>query len=218
MKKTLLTLGLVSTLVLAGCTASPPTPTTKPSGFLPDYALLKQVTPSPEGTQIYSYTAPNVKGQYHAVLVAPVVLYQGATANGVTVQDISNAQADLQNGIQQIVSKKMPIVTQPGFGVAQLNVAITGAEVNQEGMQPRNIMPISAAIKLASVATGLNGKIPVMVVELKFTDSVNGRLLREIMTTISGDQFRTADTASQFTILAQNWVKQALEYSNAAKN
>ncbi len=214
MKKLLLVVGITSALALAGCTSQPKKPTQDPSGFLPDYSQLKEVTPAPEGMQVYTYVAPGVKrGDYHAVIVAPVTLYQTATKNGITTQDITNAQVDLQNGIQTIVSQKIPLTTIPGPGVAQLNVAITGAEVNQEGMKPWNVVPISAAIKLASVATGLNGKIPVMVVEMKFTDSVNGRLLKEVFTTISGDQFRTADNAPQFTALAQNWVQQVLNYT-----
>ena len=214
MKKLLLVASLASAFALVGCTSQPKAPNQDPSGFLPNYSELKPVTPAPKGMQIYTYVAPGVKrGDYHAVIVAPVVLYQTATKNGVTTQDIANAQVSLQQGIQTIVSQQMPLTTIPGEGVAQLNVAITGAEVNQEGMQPQNILPISAAIKLASVATGLNGKIPVMVVEMKLTDSVNGRLLKEIYTTISGDQFRTASNASEFSTLAQNWVQQALQYS-----
>ena len=221
MKKTFLALSLVSAFALAGCTASAPTPTQDPSGFLPDYSLLKQVKPSPSGMQIYTYNAPRVKrSDYHAVIVNPVQLYQTVTANGITAPEIANAQVEMQNGIKTIVSKQMPLTTIPGNGVAVMDIAITGAEVNQEGMQPQNVMPISAAIKLASVATGLNSKIPVMVVEMKFTDSVSGRLLRETMTVISGDGFRTATNASEFTALAQTWVQEALQYSskNQANN
>jgi hypothetical protein len=214
MKKTLLVLGFMSVIALTGCSSAPKSPTENPSGFLPDYALLKPVTPAPEGMQVYSYVAPNVnRGDYHAVIVAPVTLYQTATKNGITTQDIADAQVSLQNGIRQIVSQKIPLTTIPGPGVAQLNVAITGAEVEQEGMKPRNLLPISAAIKLASVATGLNGKTPIMVIEMKFTDSVNGRLLKEILTTISGDQFRTASNASEFNALVQTWVQKAMQYS-----
>ncbi len=214
MKKTLLVAGLISAMALAGCSSAPKSPTQDPSGFLPDYEQLKPVTPAPEGMQIYSYVAPNVKrGDYHAVIVAPVVLYQTATKNGISAQDITDAQVSLQNGIRQVVSKQIAITTIPGPGVAQLNVAITGADVEQEGMKPRNLMPISAAIKLASVATGLNSKTPSMVIEMKFTDSVNGRLLKEVLTTISGDQFRSASNATEFNTLAQTWVQQAIQYS-----
>ncbi len=214
MKKQLLTASLAMLLALSGCSSTPKLPTQDPSGFLPNYALLQPVTPAPTGMQIYSYVAPNVKrSDYRAVIVAPVVLYQTATQTGISAQDITDAQISLQNGIRQVVSQQMPITTIPGPGVAQLNVAITGAEVAQDGMKPRNLIPISAAIKLASLATGLNGKTPSLVIEMKFTDSVNGRLLKEIFTTISGDQFRTASNASQFNALAQTWVQQAMQYS-----
>ncbi len=211
----LLALGLTAALVLIGCSSSPPSLTAKPSGFLPDYSLLTPIANPPPGTQIYNYNNPGVrKGEYQAVIVAPVQLYQTATENGVTNTEIQSARSHLQAGIQQIVSKKIAIATLPGPGVATLTVAITGAELQGEGLKPWNLIPISAAIKLASAATGTDSKTPVLVVELKFLDSVSGKLLRETLTTVSGESFRNqANTAAEFTKLAQAWVQDALQYS-----
>jgi hypothetical protein len=53
-----------------------------------------------------------------------------------------------------------------------------------------------------------------MIVEMKFVDSVNGTLLREVMTVVNGKSFRnTINTSSEFTQLAQTWVQKALQYS-----
>lgn len=209
----LIVLGACVMLALSGCGTS--NLTQKPSGFLPDYSLLKPVANPPSGAQIYTYSDPTfIAGTYNAVIVAPVLLYETATENGITDQQIQSAQMNIQNGIIQIVSQKAPIVDKPGPGVVKLSVAITGAEIQKAGLEPWNIIPISAAIKLASMATNTNSKTPMLVVELKFTDSVSGKLLRETVTVLRGESFRgRVDTAQEFQQLAQTWVQLALQYS-----
>lgn len=216
LSQSILALGCVATLALAGCASSSPS-MPKASGFLPDYSLLKPVANPPAGTQIYTYTNPAVQqGEYTAVMVAPVILYQTATENGVNNAEIENARLNIQNGVKQMVSQKLPVVNQAGPGVAKLTVAITGAQLQGSGFEPWNLIPISAAIKLTTMATGTDNKKPVLVVELKFVDSNSGQLLREIVSTISGDNFRNqANTAQEFQQLAQTWVQQALNYSSA---
>jgi len=218
-KKSFLAFTIGASLGLAGC-ASSGTPATeamaKPSGFLPDYSLLKPVANPPENMQIYAYNSPDFnRNAYHAVIVAPVVLYQTANDKGITDAEIQAAQTNIQNGIEQMVSQKIATTDTPGPGVARLQVGITGAELEGEGFKVRNLVPISAAITLASAATGMSEKKPVLVVEVKFTDSVSGKLLREGLTTISGDGFRNkSNTGAEFEQLAQTWVQQVLKYTS----
>lgn len=206
---------LPATLALAGCGSSVPDQTKRPPGFLPNYSLLKPVDNTPEGMQIYNYKAPGVnRSDYHAVIVNPVVIYQAASLNGVTQPQIEAARATIQAGIQNVVRQRLPLTDTPGPGVAKVTVAITGATVDGQSFQVYNIIPVSAAIYLASKATDLDSKTPVMIVELKFVDSVSGKLLRETVTVINGDTFRNkANTSGEFAQLAQNWVKEAMQYS-----
>lgn len=216
MKKSLnFTLALGLGVLLVGC-ATKMDPTTKPPGFLPNYGLLKPI-PSPDGTQIYSYKAPDAKlSDYHAALVAPVALYQTATESGVTAEQIEKARTNINKGIQQIVSNKLAITDKSGPGVARVNVAITGAVLEGDSFKPRDLVPISAAIKLASMATGLDNKKPIMVVEIKVVDSQSEKLLKETVTTISGEKFRmNSNTVEEFQNLATEWVQQALKYSSS---
>ena len=200
-------------LFAAGC-ATTVEPNQRPPAFLQDYSLLKAV-PSPEGTQIYSYKAPNVKSSdYHAAILDPVSLYQTATESGVTSEQIEKARRGIDNGIRQIVSKKVEITKKPGSGVLRIQVAITGATLEKDSLKPWNLVPVSAAIRLASVATGLDNKKPILVVELKVVDSQSGKLLKEVVSTIDGDKFRTGDTTDEFEKLATQWVQQALKYAN----
>ncbi|MBX9597671.1 MAG: DUF3313 domain-containing protein [Burkholderiales bacterium] len=216
MKKSLnLTLALGLGVLLAGC-ATKMDPTTKAPGFLPNYSLLKPI-PSPDGTQIYSYKSPDAKlSDYHAAIITPVALYQTATESGVTAEQIEQARTNINKGIQQIVSKKLPITDKSAPGVARVNVAITGATLEGEGFSVRNLIPISAAIKLASMATGLDNKKPIMVVEIKVVDSQTDKLLKETVTTISGEKFRmNSNAVEEFQKLATEWVQQALKYSSS---
>lgn len=201
--------------ILAGCAASN-NPMQKPSGFLPNYNLLQSVATNSPDAQIYTYRNPALNAaNYHAIIVNPVILYQTATTNGVSNDQIAATRDQLSNAIATLASQKLPLTTQPGPGVATLSVAITGAELDGEGFKPRNIMPISAAIKLASKATGVDNKKPVLVIELKIVDSSSGALLRETLTTISGDEFRlNSGTPQAFQQLAQKWIQQAYQYTS----
>ncbi len=208
------TIGFI--LMVAAC-ATKMDPTQKAPGFLPNYSLLKPVPNSPDGTQIYTYKAPGAKrSDYHAAIVEPVSLYQSATESGVKAQEIEQARKNLNDGIVNVVSKKIAITDKAGKGVARVHTAITGAILQPDGFQPWNIVPISAAIKLASMATNLDNKQPVLVVEIKMVDSQSGKLLREVATVVNGEKFRmSSNTADEFQKLAVQWVDQAIKYSSA---
>lgn len=210
----LLALGLAATII--GCTTVQ-TPNQKQPGFLTDYHILKAVESTPDGTQIYSYTNPNAKrSDYHAVIIEPVIIYQTATESGISEAQIKNAQKRLTHSLKQIAAKQLPIVTKPGRGVARLQVAITGAELEGDGFSPRYLIPISGLIKLGTMATGLDNKKPVLAVETKTTDSRSGKLLRATVTTISGEKFRMdVHTPEEFEELAKQWIKEAVMYSNS---
>ena len=214
MQKKALGLAYVLALGLVGCASNTPPPLESTSGFLPDYKVLKPVS-SPESTRVYSYTAPDVqRDQYSALMVSPVIVYQSATAHGITNQEIATARANLDNGIKRIAAQYIPLTQESGPGVAKLQVAITGATADQDGFKPWNVIPVSAAIKLATMATDTDSKTPVLMVELKFTDSVSGKLLREDVTIISGDSFRDrAKTPEEFVKLVQQWVQDAVQYT-----
>ncbi|MCD6046791.1 MAG: hypothetical protein K0S08_438 [Gammaproteobacteria bacterium] len=210
-----LAVGIAFTIVIAGCTSTKSQTAAPQSTFLPNYSLLKEVS-SPEGTKIYTYKNPNFsRSDYSAAIVDPVLLAQTASKGSVSDQQIEKARNVINTGLQQIVSQKLKITNEPGPGVLRLQTAITGASLESEGFKPRNLIPISAAIKLASMATGNESKKPALVVELKFTDSQTGVLLKEVVTTIDGEKLsKQADISDSFGQLATTWVQEALKYSH----
>lgn len=215
-KKLISNIIAIGLLLSAAACATKTNPTQKAPGFLPNYSLLKPVTPSPEGTELYMYKAPDAKrSDYHGAIVESVTFYRNPTeSTSLTTAEIEQARKNLNDGIAKVVSKQIPINYKAGPGVARVTVAITGATLEKEGFQPWNIIPVSAAIKLASMATNLDNKKPVLVIEIKIADSVNGRLLKEIVTIINGEKFRiSSNAADEFQKLAVIWVDQAIKYS-----
>lgn len=201
--------------LLGGC-AGTKNPMQSPSGFLPNYSLLQPAaSPSPDG-QIYTYRNSALNAtNYHAMIVKSVSIYQTATQNGIANEQLDATRNQINSAVTDLVSKKIPVTTEPGPGVAELSIAITGAELDGEGFKLRNIVPVSAAIKLASKAAGLDSKKPVLVIEMKIVDSTSGELLRETLSIISGDEFRmNSNTPQAFQHLAQKWIQAAYQYSS----
>lgn len=212
-----LSLGICAlSIAIAGCATSDPDFSKKSPGFLTDYTILKPIK-SPDGQHIYVYTAPNVhRSDYHAVIVNPVLIYQTATESGITEEQITNARIHIANSVKELVKTKMPLTTIPGAGVARIEVAITGAVLDGDGFKPRYLIPVAAVIKLTTMATGLDNKTPVLMIETKTTDSLNGKLLRSTVTIVRGEKFRQeVHTPQEFQAAAKIWVKEAITYTNS---
>ena len=190
-------------------------PTKNPPGFLPNYSLLKPVTDSSESMVIYDYTNPKVDPHdYHGAIIESVALYQKANPDGVTEEQIEQVREGIESGIKQLVSRRFKIVSKPAKGVFSLYVGITGAAIEQDGFHIWNYLPIGAAIKLASMATGLNSKRVVLVVEMKYIDSTTKKLLKETVATINSEDFRlNSSTPEEFQQSATIWVQRALQNS-----
>jgi len=159
---------------------------------------------------------------YKGVMIDPVVIYQTATAetakNGVTEETIYQIRRDIDATLARGASQRFNVVKEPGPGVARISVAITGAEALGEGFKPRNLMPISAVMKVASDAAGVNSKTAMIVVEAKLQDSVSGRLLGEAVYTVAGDSFRLeSSSAEAFKEASVKWVQAALREAVSQK-
>lgn len=202
---------LMLTLFMIGCSSAPKQPPEQ-SGFLENYDLL-QAIPSPEGTEFFSYKNPTIDpNDYHAAIIEPVYVYQDfGSESEVTRENIEKARMGINRGLKHIIENKYQLTQHPGPDVMRVRVAITGASIEREGFKPWNIIPVSAAIRLATKASDLDNKTAVLVVELKFTDSQTGELIKETVTVISGENFRQHDDISdEFEQLAQTWAQEAM--------
>ncbi len=210
---------VISSILLAALIASPVYAASdllkadKPeSGFFSDYSLLQPIN-SPEGTKAYRYT--NTKfdpSNYQAVMIDSVTLSQSGVDDKITADTMEKTRAILEDGIKQKISKVIALTDKAGPATLKVNVSISAADIVGEGFKPRNILPVSAVLKLASKAAGKDKKTAMLLIESKVSDSLSGELLKATMLTISSESFRDKDEADQeLTDLAKKVVDLAMK-------
>jgi hypothetical protein len=213
---------IVSLSVLLAACASSGTkgvPTENQSGYLEagEYARLQEVASPEEGVKIYRYKNPSFKvSDYKGVIIDPVVIYQTATdpkeGKGISEETIYQVRQDIDAAIKKGASNRFNVVNKPGPGVARISIAITGAQTLGDGFKPRDLVPVSAILNLASKAAGVDSKKPFLVVEAKVQDSVTGKILGEAVYTVEGETFRLeSSSVDAFKELAIKWVRTALQ-------
>lgn len=182
------------------------------SGFFTDISLLQPIN-SPEGSKAFRYTSTKFDpSNYQAVMIDSVLINQAGVSDKVTADTMEKTRATLEDGIKQKIGKVIALTDKAGPGILKVNVAISGADVAGEGFKPRNILPVSAVLKLASKAAGKDKKTAMLLIESKVSDSVTGELLKATMLTISSDSFRDqADADQELTGLAKKVVDMAMK-------
>lgn len=208
---------------LAACagSGSKGVPQENQSGFLgsgsAEYARLQEVSSPDDGVKIYRYKNPSFKvSDYKGMMIDPVVIYQTATTptegKGISEETIYQVRQDIDKSIKSGAANRFNVVDKPGPGVARLSIAITGAQTLGEGFKPRDLVPVSAILNLASKATGMETKKPFLVVEAKLQDSVTGKILGESVYTVEGETFRLESSSPEaFKELAIKWVRTAIQ-------
>ena len=154
----------------------------------------------------FSFILGNLSRRRTQATLSSTELRTGASKSDITV-DRKYKQVHY---IREI--NRFNIVDKPGPGVARVSIAITGAQTMGEGFKPRDLVPVSAILNLASKATGVDSKKPFLVVEAKLQDSVTGKILGESVYTVEGETFRLeSSSAEAFKELAVKWVRTALQ-------
>lgn len=211
----LVALTFITTLSLGNPASAEPVGDKAHSGFIPDYSLLQPVK-STDGIKISRYQKPGASNEnYAAIIIEPVFINQAQVDEKLTPEVIEQTKQALDKAVREhIAQTRFRIVSEAGPGVARVAIAISGAELDNEGLKPRNLMPISAAIKAVSFLAGKQSRIPVLLVESKITDSQSDELLRAGMIAINGETFRNeSDTTAAFQHLAQQAVTAAVTAS-----
>jgi len=181
------------------------------SGFLPNYNLLTEVGGTPKDVKMWRYRNASVNpATYNAIIIDPIDITRGAYSKDITPEVVAQAKAALQTAIYEAVEtrKDMKIVTTPGPGVARISVAITGAEIDPEGLKIYNFTPVGLVVNGAAYAGGVNSKIPAMVVESRIVDSMSREFLGGGVLTVQGDSFRTGTGSIE---AFQNMAKRAVQ-------
>ena len=155
------------------------------------------------------------RSDFRAVMVDPIVLYQGAdkelAKKGITEESIYRIRNAMDISMRQLVRKQFGISYKPGQRIARLSTAVTGVVVESGAFRPKQLVPITTVLKAAGQGDSIGGSQPQLMVEAKLLDSVSGKLLGEGVYLVSSDQFRReVDSPEKFQLLASQWVKTAI--------
>jgi hypothetical protein len=161
-----------------------------PSGFLPDYSLLKPV-PGKEGR--YAWTAPDAELRaYTKLILAPLSVWidPDAQYRGFAADVVQRLASIYQAAFASVLAPEYPVVGQPGPGVAVCRFAITGVTPDRPQFRPRDVVPVMAAFRVVRAATGTSAQVARVSAEIACEDSITQRLLIEaVVTGVGTKQF-----------------------------
>jgi hypothetical protein len=108
-------------LTLVGCKATPEM-TNRPD-FLSTYTHLQKVE-----TGVYRYVSNPLLANCNSFVIDPVkILFTEYEGKPITEEQRQHSAEFVRQSLIQAVSQKYPVVSEPGPGVGEIRVAITGA-------------------------------------------------------------------------------------------
>ena len=174
MKKAHKLIAAAFAVTLAGCTAI--TPIEKQySGFLGDYAGLKEVDTA-DGSKALRWVSPSIqKGFYKKVVIPPVTFFPAPrTGEQVKSDTLNEISAYMTKRLREEVGKNFVVTTVPGPDTFNLQVAITGVSTPREGLRFYEVLPITLAFASATTLAGQRDHVTVVYLETLATDSKSG--------------------------------------------
>ena len=162
------------------------------SGFLGDYSML--IPDAKNGDLLLYEKDPNVLRKYNKFIFAPVTIYllPEAQERGIDPDDLARLAKYFHDAVTDELAKSghYEIVTTPGPGVLDLNIAITNVEPTGGGKNAA-VKGAATAASLATGATGASLLVPRLSVgevgiEGEMHDSVSGERLIAFVTSKEG--------------------------------
>lgn len=210
-------LASLAALLLSAC-ATDKLPDSKRTGELSvnEYERLRKVDLNEPGVNAYRWVSPDFKrSDYTGVIIEPIKLNQNATKNsgnkGLTEETIYQTRHKIDKDLRTKAERRFNVVNQPGTGIGRLSITITGMEVEGQSFMPWNAIPIGAVLYAGQKVAGVDSKTAVLAIEAKMRDSLTGKLMGEIVYTVSSDTFRLeSSTPEAFAKMAVIWITSAV--------
>ena len=148
------------------------------------------------------YQEPGVDlTQYHSVMIDPL-LFVKREASGKVVFLSAGVQNDVGNYYLQqlrrdLAQQGVQISEQPGVGVARIQAAVTGLDLQKPDMKIRDLFPTKLAIDLTKKAVGKESYFVDVSSMTQLVDSTSNQLLvramnmRKASTKVTSDQALT---------------------------
>lgn len=178
-------------MICAACAGTHQVRNVETSGFLSDYTQLKE---GPDDQALMVYINPNVKfSGYSKVIIDPVSLKASEDSDmaKISAEDRQAIANYFYAVLNENLSKKYTIVTQPGPGTMKLRVALSdmaGSKVVLDTLS--SIVPFGIAFNvIAKVATGNNLAVGSATGEMELLDSATGKRLAAAVDGRSGAKY-----------------------------
>jgi hypothetical protein len=152
------------------------------SGFLPDYSKLREV-PGEKGK--LRWIAPDLdRGKYRRFIVDPVesrvpLAYQDKVRPNPEVA--AAVTTYFRDALVRELRTRYEVVEKPGAGVARISTAITAIHPTAKQLEAWQYLPVAMVVTGIAEASGARERNVVVYVEGEITDSLNGKLLAEVM-------------------------------------
>jgi hypothetical protein len=177
--KKLLSMALCGLLFASCNTTEQARYSTKESGFLKDYSMLKEGG-SDEALLLYKSSDANWS-KYSKVMIEPVQLWAGDDSDikELDKKELDNIMSLLTGSLKSSLSKDFQLVDTSGAGTLKIRIALTEGEASEPVTDTlSSIVPITLALTyLSKVATGSHLSVGKASVEFEVLDSMTGERL-----------------------------------------
>lgn len=181
----------LSSLLLFGC-VSQVTEREQYSGFIPDYARLKQAT-SPSGHPVMRWIDPDFKPRsYNTVVFDTLQLYPSPKPNErINRQTLQDLQAYATASAKETMALRYKVVPneksmRAGERAMIIKAAITGVSASNEGMKWYEVVPVAAVVGATSAATGHRDQNTELYLEAMVTDAASGKPMVYVVRKVFG--------------------------------
>ena len=190
----------VATQLVCACASTGSSSSSSSSQSLSSPMSAFQPSKANSNQMVYQEPGVDLK-QYHSVMIDPL-LFVKREASGKVVFLSAGVQNDVGNYYLQqlrrdLAQQGVQISEQPGVGVARIQAAVTGLDLQKPDMKIRDLLPTKLAIDLTKKAVGKESYFVDVSSMTQLVDSTSNQLLvramnmRKASTKVTSDQALT---------------------------
>lgn len=215
MKSTLMVVGLVVGMTVAGCAGTKGgagTPVAESNaGFLADYSRLQAVE-GKAGFQRYIDRSANLSAYYKLYLdQVQVFVASGAESyKGVDPQALNRISEAFRSAFIKAVSSGYQVVSVPGPDVLRVRLAITNVQPVSPPLGVRDFIPIKAVFNVGRAVAGTAPKVAEISAEFEVLDGHGRQVAAAIATRKSDKTLPQAEhiTWDDLSPIVNSWARQ----------
>ncbi len=163
------------------------------SGFLPDeiYDQLQEIDTNKE-IQARRWIGPRLNfANFQSVMVDEVIMYPEPEPNPQVSEETIEAINEFTTRIvRDKVDEVLNLAWESGPGVLRMRAALTGFQIETEGMKAYEVLPVTAIFGAAKAMTGTRDRDVWLFYETRFEDSVTRELVGATMRAVKGEQLK----------------------------